>query len=126
MVVKILILRRAFGVIAISLLVLIAALSWVSDDLETAIVIGTASVLSIIGMLIEARTHYHPKGTRLKLWVIFIRASCILMLIVGIAALIKALVSDYPLHIILTCVWLIIVGGGFWILRIENELYYPH
>jgi hypothetical protein len=122
MVTKRLIYFYAWGVIVILLPVVSAVLAWASGDLKSAIVYGIGAALLIVAIPVEVRTHWTPKGASLKFWVIFIRTSCILMLIIGIAALIKALDSSFPLHIILTCVWLVVVGGSGLILRIENEL----
>jgi len=127
MVTKHLIALYAWGVILFTLGTSIGVLAWANGDVGIAIRTGIAFVLVILVALIAARTHYVPKGkTLIRCLVIFFRTLYIIFLMSGIVFLIKALVSDYPLYLVLMGPWLIAAGGGFLILRIENELYSPH
>ena len=114
-----------WGVIVIPISVVITVLAGINGELGVTIRTGILSMLATV-CFFYMRTNYRPQGILLRFWGIITRTLCILALIIGIVGLTDGLINDFPLHFILNCVLLVLIGGVLWLLRIDKEFNSPH
>ena len=117
--------RKLYVLLTVAMPIAVAGivLAWAEGNLRTAIIFAVVSVGWSVIVLATARkvtrrrkiSKTRPvteRTRRHRRMMVLERTFALLILVVSVASLAKALVSDLPLHLVFSCAWFIIVGGG--------------
>ncbi|MFC1981789.1 hypothetical protein ACFLVN_06085 [Chloroflexota bacterium] len=116
--------RKLYVLMAVAMSIAAAGiiLAWAEGNLKTAVIFAAVSVGWSVIVLAAAQKvarrqeisktrHVTARTPRPRLMVLE-KTFSLLIIVISIASLIKALVSDLPLRLVFTMAWFIIVGGG--------------
>ena len=120
--------------VAMSIAAAVIILAWAEGNLRTAIIFAAVSVGWSVTVLATARKvarrqeisktrHVAERTPRHRRLMVLERTFSLLILVISIASLAKALVSDLPLRLVFTMAWFIIVGVGHFLFVFISQYY---